>query len=65
MVKYLERNIFGKLYRKTDLEKNNVTQIVKQEMEVSEMLRHPFLPKFYDVIENKRFILKLSEYIAG
>lgn len=29
------------------------------------MLKHPFIPKFYDVVENKRFILKLSDYIPG
>ncbi len=35
MVRYLDRNMIGKLYRRSDLDKNNLVQIVRQEMEVS------------------------------
>ena len=40
-------------------------QVVRQELEVSAMIAHPFIPKYYDLIENKHFIIKFSEYIQG
>ena len=65
LARYLDKTLIGKLYRKTDIEKSNLGVIVKQEMEVSEMLRHPFIPKFHQRIETKRHILKLSDFVPG
>jgi serine/threonine protein kinase len=65
MVSYQDQHLVGKLYHKTELEKNSMMQVVRQEIEVSEVLNHPFIPKFYTVIENKQHILKLTEFVQG
>jgi len=40
-------------------------QVVRQELEVTQTLNHPFIPKFYQIIETKHCILKLTEFIQG
>lgn len=60
MAKYNKINLIGKLFNKAEIDKNNMMSVVRQEIEVAQNLRHPFIPKFYQVIETKNHILKLS-----
>lgn len=65
MLKFQQKYLIGKLYKKNDLEKNNSAQLVKKEIEVTQIVTHPFLPIFYQIIENDKIILKISEFIQG
>lgn len=37
--------------------------IVKQQIEVTEIASHPFVPKFYYTFSDEKHILKATEYV--
>jgi hypothetical protein len=65
LLRHQHKNLLGKLYKKKDIEKNNLMQVVKQEMEVTEIAEHPFLPTFYTLINNDKCILRITEFVQG
>jgi cGMP-dependent protein kinase len=65
LLKWQDRLLMGKLYVKRELEKSNTGQIVAQEMQVSRMAEHPFLPRCFSVITTEKHMLKLSEFVQG
>jgi hypothetical protein len=40
-------------------------QIVNQEMEVTKMAQHPFLPAFFSIVDHPRHVLKITELVEG
>ena len=40
-------------------------EVVRQEMAVTELAAHPFLPQFYTLYEDSKFIMKITELTKG
>lgn len=51
-LRYQNKYLLGKLYRKAEAEKHNLMEVVRQEMAVTEVAVHPFLPQFYTIFED-------------
>ena len=50
----------GKLYRKAELEKAGLMEVARQEMGVTEVAAHPFIPVFYSIYEDSSTILRIT-----
>jgi cGMP-dependent protein kinase 1 len=64
-LRYENKPLSAKVYRKTEVEKLSLMEVVRQEMGVTEVASHPFIPQFYSIFEDDRFIIKITEHIQG
>ena len=60
MLKYHNKFLIGKLFNKKEVEKENYTTIVKQHLEVEELVEHPFLPSLYEIVETETHFMKIN-----
>lgn len=65
LMKHAKKYLMGKLYRKVDLEKAGLMEVARQEMGVTEVAAHPFIPAFYSIYEDSSTILRITEYVHG
>lgn len=64
-LRHQNKHLLGKLYRKTEVEKHNLMEVVRQEMAATEVAAHPFLPQFYTIYEDERVVMKIIELSQG
>lgn len=57
--------IVGKIYPKALIEKEDYSNILKQQVEVIEIVSHPFIPKFYQAENGKHCLTIFQNYIPG
>jgi hypothetical protein len=60
-LRHQNKRLLGKLYRKAEVDKHNLMEVVRQEMAVTEVATHPFLPQFYTIYEDERVVMKITE----
>lgn len=60
-----EKKLIAKLFKVSDMEKENIQHILKQQLYCTEIAQHPFLPLFYQVIEEKGRVMEVTEFIEG
>lgn len=65
LMKHAGKYLMGKLYRKAELEKAGLMEVARQEMGVTEVAAHPFIPAFYSIFEDSSTILRITEYVHG
>lgn len=62
-IKHEDKKLIGKIFKFADMERENVLQVLKQQLHCTEIAQHPFLPLFCQNIETEGRVMELTQFI--